>query len=583
MITHSHTKTLPDGRKVDILKLIKATNTHPIKQVSLTDISGASNSRKSGFSKSRYEKTDTQYPLLITKDKFLLDGRHRYFKLKNNGETTAPARIVNSRLLNEAATRVEKTAAPFKYPSDLKPYQIRTLKRITDPATSGLVIAHGTGTGKTRQAIEATNALKMPTNVVVPAALQGNYRKELKKWSGGTPDNVNIMSQQRVARQGLKSNPNSLLIVDEAHRARENSSALYNTLRKSQAKKRLFLTATPVFNHPKDLSTIVNLAAGKPVLPTDKTDFDQKYINYRKVKPGLIQRLGGVTAGVIPEVKNSKELGKILNKYVDYYPGSSEGFPKSDQETVHVPMGNSQTQIYKSILGTAPWWMRQKVKWGLPPGKGEFDKMRAFLNGARQVSNTNRAFVRGKSNYDEVKIRKAFDYLQDKVKTDPSYKGVVYSNYLQSGLSPYKDYLDKSKIPYGEFSGDIGSKDRDELVRQYNANKIKALLISSAGAEGLDLKGTRLIQILEPHFNEEKEKQIIGRGIRYGSHAHLPVAQRHVQVQRYIADPQQGLVDRIFKRKTHGTDEYIRNLALQKSKLTDQITGILNEQNKNLR
>ena len=103
-----------------------------------------------------------------------------------------------------------------------------------------------------------------------------------------------------------------------------------------------------------------------------------------------------------------------------------------------------------------------------------------------------------------------------------------------------------------------------------------SLLISSAGAEGLDLKGTRLIQLLEPHFNEEKEKQIIGRGIRYGSHAALSPEQQHVLVQRYLAQPQGGWLDRLFgKNTTRGADEYIRNLALQKSQLNNQVQELL--------
>lgn len=465
--------------------------------------------------------------------------------------------------------------------SDLKPYQQRTLRKAMNPRNPGLVIAHGTGTGKTRQAIEITKALKMPTDVVVPAALQENYRKELRKWVGSVPKNVNITSQQRVARQGLPDSKGGLLIVDEAHRARGGTeSSLHSELSKIPAKKRILLTATPVFNHPKDLAPLVNLVANKTVLPENKKEFDSQYINYQKVNPSFLQRLLGVKAGLKPELKNRHQLANVLNQYVDYYPGSEQGFPASSEETIKVPMGNKQMDIYKTIMGQAPWWVRQKVKWGLPPGKGELEAMRAFLSGVRQVSNTNREFIKNRESEEAVKINHAFKFLQKQLSTDPSYKALVYSNYLNSGLSPYKDLLNKYKIPYGEFSGDVGSRVRDDLVKQYNANKLHTLLISSAGSEGLDLKGTRLVQILEPHFNEEKEKQIIGRAIRYGSHSSLPPRKQHVLVQRYLAQPKVGLIDKLLGRSTvKGADEYIRNLAIQKSLLTNEINKLLNKQN----
>ncbi len=261
---------------------------------------------------------------------------------------------------------------------------------------------------------------------------------------------------------------------------------------------------------------------------------------------------------------------------MDYNGPSTEGYPSHREQTISVPMGSNQMDVYKTIMGQAPAWLRWKVRAGLPPGKGELAALQAFLSGARQVSNTNSGFVRDPRKVESTKIQKAFDYFQGAQAHDPSYKAVVYSNYLNSGLNPYKQMLDKSKIPYGEFSGEIGQNERNELVKQYNANKLRALLISSAGAEGLDLKGTRLVQILEPHFNEEKEKQIMGRAIRYKSHEGLPPDKQNVLVQRYLAQPKAGFFDRIFGAKgVQGTDQYIRNLATEKTVLTDAITRLL--------
>ena len=462
---------------------------------------------------------------------------------------------------------------------DLQRHQQRVAKRMADKNTEGLVVAHGMGSGKTLSSIATYNRLKMPTTVVPPAALIGNYEKETAKWLGNRrPAPLNLESQQRVALKGLQNDPkNGLLIVDEAHRARENESKLLAALNQSEAKKRMLLTGTPIVNHPRDLSTLVNFVANKRVLPDTPGEFNKEYFQPEEVAPSILQRLAGVTPGLQYKLKNAPKLKRILDKYVDYYPGSKEGYPSVNQEEVKVPMGKKQMDIYKTIMGQAPWWVRWKVRSGLPPGKGELETMRAFLSGVRQVSNTSAGFTTRRSDIEGPKIDHAFNYLNEQLHKDPTYKAVVYSNYLKSGLDPYKQQLNKYRIPYGEFSGDVNSAVRNQLVRDYNANKLKALLISSAGAEGLDLKGTRLIQLLEPHFNEEKEKQIIGRGVRFHSHDALPRDKQNVLVQRYLARPQASWLDRLLGHpEIKGADEYIRQIAIQKDQLNRQVMGLMN-------
>jgi len=391
------------------------------------------------------------------------------------------------------------------------------------------------------------------------------------------PKNVNIESQQRASRFGLQHDPkDGLIVVDESQGARNSTGELIRALKKTEAKKRLLLSATPIFNRPHEIAPQINLVAGKSVLPEDQKAFDNKFVQKQQVNPSILQRVMGVKPGEVERLQNRETLRKVMKKYVDYHPGQTEGFPSVKETEVKVPMGAKQMDVYKAVMGQAPWWQQQKVKWGLPPGKGELDKMKAFLSGARQVSNTTSGYVKNTGDVQSVKIDKAFNYLQQQLANNPRYKGVVYSNYLSSGLNPYKQRLDQAHIPYGEFSGNISDGARQAMVRKYNEDKIKALLISSAGSAGLDLKGTRLVQILEPHFNEEKERQIIGRGARFQSHAALPPEEQNVLVQRYLASPQPSLFDRISgNTKVKGVDEYIRNRAIQKDMLNRQMKEVM--------
>ena len=74
------------------------------------------------------------------------------------------------------------------------------------------------------------------------------------------------------------------------------------------------------------------------------------------------------------------------------------------------------------------------------------------------------------------------------------------------------------------------------------------------------------MQILEPHWNEEKLKQVEGRGIRYKSHEDLPPEERNVNIQRFLATrPRSGLLEKLKLRKTGlGVDEYLTQMSENK-------------------
>jgi SNF2 family DNA or RNA helicase len=472
------------------------------------------------------------------------------------------------------AARLLKTAAVF---TPLKSHQQRVVDRIQQEDQPGLVVAHGLGSGKTLTSIAAQEALGMDSDVVVPASLQANYRKELKKHTKGEHKKTNILSMQNVARKRLPPNA-PLMIVDEAHRARDAGTRTFGTLSKNTSKKRLLLTGSPFYNRPADIAPLVNMAAGKTVLPNDQQEFADKYIYQLKQNPGLLARVRGVKGGSTPILHPGRkaDLKKALNKWVDYHEGSKEGFPSVSTQDVKVPMVDQQLDVYDTLMKKAPFWVRYKVRHGLPPTKQEAGDLNAFLGGARQVANTTAPFQTDEPSY-SPKIEKAVAELRRELDSNPRSKAVVYSNYLDAGINPYKERLQKAGIPFGEFTGAMKKKDRDALVKSYNEDKIRALLLSSAGGEGLDLKGTRLMQVLEPHWNNEKLRQVEGRGIRYGSHAHLPQEEQNVRVQRFLSTrPKKGILERVGVRSPGlSVDEYLTRMSQDKERLNYQFRDLL--------
>lgn len=477
----------------------------------------------------------------------------------------------------EAMFDGEKAAADK---SEMLPHQKRVVDRLMAEDQPGLILMHGLGSGKTRSSIEAYKKLGLPTEVILPAALRENYQKELKKWVGRVPKDIEIKSQQEVARKGIDPEllKDKLMVIDEAHRLRNEDTKLYSHLKKVQPKKRLLLTGTPIYNHPGDIAKLVNVAAGRHILPERQPEFEQEFIARKTVFPTIGHRMLGVSPGQELSLKNKEYLRAVFRKLVDYHAGNAEGFPSVSEETVKVPMAEKQQQIYRAVMKKLPWHLRLKVQSGLPPNRKELEKLMPFLSGARMVSNSTAGFDKP-DNVVSPKIDKAFDYLSEKIKQDPNYKALVYSNYLESGVNQYKRRLEEAGIPYGEFTGDIRDTVRNQLVRDYNANKLKALIVSSAGGEGLDLKGTRLVQLLEPHFNTEKIKQVIGRAARYRSHDDLPEDQRNILVQRYLSTLNPNALEKLRMKNPTSTDEYLQSMADQKERLNREFVKLIEEAN----
>ena len=66
-----------------------------------------------------------------------------------------------------------------------------------------------------------------------------------------------------------------------------------------------------------------------------------------------------------------------------------------------------------------------------------------------------------------------------------------------------------------------------------DGHKVKVVLISKAGAEGIDFKFIRQVHILEPWYNMNRIEQIIGRGVRNFSHKDIVFEKRNVQIFMY--------------------------------------------------
>lgn len=457
--------------------------------------------------------------------------------------------------------QVKESAAKPELKTELLPHQKRVVKRMREQP--GLVVAHGLGSGKTLSSIGAIVDLS-PTKarVVVPAALKENYQKEIKKHvKGDLP--IEVESLQKVVREG-KSPRGDLVVVDEAHRVRNPTTKGYKLLRDAPVKKRMLMTASPVYNSPADIAPLVNIAAGRRELPVG-TDFSKEYV--QEADKGFLALINP-WAQKEPKLVKKEQLGKVLNRWVDYHGNKEDGFPSLTERRIDVPMNDEQAKLHAHAWGQLPWTTRRRIEQGLPPNKKDLPALNMFQSQVRQISSSQKKYTTEGAEA-TPKIQQAVDSLVTKSRKNRKHKAVVYANFLGT-LDDYSGELKRKRVPYAEFRGDMPKDVRDQSVRDLNEGRVKALLVSGAGGEGLDLKGVRQVQVLEPHWNEEKLHQVIGRARRYGSHAHLPPKQRNVEVERYSSYPKTW-----YGGKGRGIEESLYEMSANKQKLNDQVLELI--------
>ena len=107
-------------------------------------------------------------------------------------------------------------------------------------------------------------------------------------------------------------------------------------------------------------------------------------------------------------------------------------------------------------------------------------------------------------------------------------------------------------------------------INNKHGEKIKVVIISRAGSEGIDFKNIRQVHILDPWYNLNRPEQVIGRAVRNCSHKALPFRDRNVEIYMYAA--LQGK-----KSNVETADLYIYRKAEIKAKKIGEVSRLLKQ------
>ena len=517
--------------------------------------------------------------------------------------------------LKKSDETMEEISKPLSF--KLQPQQLFLRDYFTKTKQKGLLIYHKIGAGKTCTAITIAEALKnkMHIMVVLPAALIGNFKDELRGECGGYTSKEerdelkNFSPRDKIYKTLLEKIDkridnyytiysyhkfielcqdnkiklrNTLLIIDEVQNMISENGPFYTNLNtaidKSDDNTRIILlSATPMFDKPEEIALTLNLLKVKKELPIG-SDFNTTFLKPFKTDIGTDY-----------ELTNIDKFKSYLPNLISYYRGAPpQSFPKTIFNVVRCKMEKFQYNSYKTIIDE-----EEKTNFH----SGDILKLPSnFLLGPRMISNIafpNRsigekgfASLTGKYLHKKNMInysKKFYKILNNINKSiGPNF---IYSNFKDIGgirslvqyleYNGYKNYMTygEGKKRYAIWSGDEPHKIKEEIKYIFNKKEnqdgscIKIMLGSPSIKEGVSLLRVSQVHILEPYWNMSRMLQIIGRAIRFCSHKDLPKKRRIVEVFLYLS---------VYPNEKT-TDEYIWSMAKRKQKLISKFETLLKE------
>lgn len=474
-----------------------------------------------------------------------------------------------------------------------------------------LVAAHEVGLGKSvfgSMAFETARRLGRLNRalVVVPAGLRQNFVDNLTKTTKGSTYQVLVgkadvdPEEHRVHFAGLgptdytivsysmfRKDPEAvvrktgadLLIMDEMHRARSRRSETFAAAMKIRPKMKGFIGLTgSIFNNdPDELVPLMRIATNDEIPIRSEHQFNTFFKEVAGEQQGFF---GGTKQTHRP--RRLSQMAQAFGKYLDLRETSDlpdAPMPKKQVEVIPVEMSDLQKQLYQFSLQRLPWATRFKIAHNIPMDKRESSSVFAMLLASRQVSNSVHTLHTGigpeQAAFHTPKIRTMLEDVTQHLRRTPDGQVVVFSNMVVGGIDVAAAGLKRLGVPFGTFIGKgrevagerSTEESRTEDVEAYNRGELKVLLISGAGAEGLNLPNTTFAATLDGHFNPERILQGEARGRRLGGQSHRPLAKRRLIVRRYVSVVPPSWLDKIFGRRETSVDEYVYSVAAQKHRM----------------
>ncbi|KAK9459806.1 SNF2 family N-terminal domain-containing protein [Lipomyces oligophaga] len=309
------------------------------------------------------------------------------------------------------------------------------------------------------------------------------------------------------------------LAVDEAHRLKNATSALYESLQEFKVENRLLITGTPLQNNIRELAALIDFLMPGKFHIDQEIDFDslganqEKFIRdlHERLKPFILRRL-------------KKDVEKSL--------------PSKSERILRVELSDMQTEYYKNIISR---------NYSALNAGGSSNSQLSLLNimmELKKASNHPYLFPNAENQFlasvdaeerppPDLVFRGIImnsgkmvllDKLLGRLRRD-GHRVLIFSQMVKM-LDILGDYLTHRGLPFQRLDGTVPASTRRIAIDHFNAPgspDFVFLLSTRAGGLGINLMTADTVIIFDSDWNPQADLQAMARAHRIGQKSHVMV------------------------------------------------------------
>ncbi|XP_038704299.1 ISWI chromatin-remodeling complex ATPase CHR11 isoform X2 [Tripterygium wilfordii] len=461
----------------------------------------------------------------------------------------------------------------------MRDYQLAGLNWLIRLYENGIngILADEMGLGKTLQTISLLGYLHEfrgitgPHMVVAPKSTLGNWMNEIRrfcpvlravKFLGNPDERKHIREDLLVAgkfdvcvtsfemaikeKSALRRFSWRYIIIDEAHRIKNENSLLSKTMRLYNTNYRLLITGTPLQNNLHELWSLLNFLL--PEIFSSAETFDewfqisgendqQEVVQqlHKVLRPFLLRRLkSDVEKGLPPKKETILKVG-MSQMQKQYY----KALLQKDLEVINA--GGERKRLLNIAMQLRKCCNHPYLFQGAEPGP-------PYTTGDHLVTNAGKMVL--------------LDKLLPKLKERDS-RVLIFSQMTRL-LDILEDYLMFRGYLYCRIDGNTGGDDRDASIEAFNrpgSDKFVFLLSTRAGGLGINLATADVVILYDSDWNPQVDLQAQDRAHRIGQ-------TKEVQVFRFCTEYtiEEKVIERAYKKLA------LDALVIQQGRLAEQKT-----------
>jgi SNF2 family DNA or RNA helicase len=429
--------------------------------------------------------------------------------------------------------------SPGYITGEMRDYQIHGLNWLISLYDNGIngILADEMGLGKSLQAISFIGYLNHMRNepgphlFVVPKSTLFNWMNEFKKWCstltvfmlhGHQPERARIIEEKLIPgdfnvcitsyemclieKASLRKYSWKYIVVDEAHRIKNEHSVLSQVIRTFLSRNRLLITGTPLQNNLHELWALLNFLL--PDVFSSSEEFDSWFAlqdneNQHKVveqlhkvlRPFLLRRLKSDVEKTLPPKKETKLYIGLSKMQKEWY----EKILMKDIDAINNVTSNlkeSKIRLLNIVMQLRKCCNHPYLFDGAEPGPPYTTDLHLIENSGKMV---------------------LLDKLLAKMKERGS-RVLIFSQ-MSRMLDILEDYCMFRTYEYCRIDGQTPHEERQSQVEEFNSphsTKFIFLLTTRAGGLGINLATADVVVLYDSDWNPQVDLQAQDRAHRIG-------------------------------------------------------------------